>query len=119
MAVLYIHYVYTRGMSTTKSKQSISIRVDPEVLEWFRGNAPRGYQTLMHAVLKQHVQQQVKLSERIAGRAQELFRKFYAQCFWHMNPSLEITPSNTQIVVDGLRKYGGREGLQLAEELCQ
>ena len=35
-------------------KTPISIRVDPEVLDWFRAAGP-GYQTRMNAVLRRHV----------------------------------------------------------------
>ncbi len=106
-------------MSDRACKQLISIRVEPRILAWFRTKEPRGYQTLIHSVLTAYVDNQNKTAERKAGRAQELFRRFYAQCFWHYSPTLEITPMNIQLVTDGLRKYGGREGLILAEELCQ
>ena len=35
-------------------KQAISLRVDQDVLEWFRGRGPR-YQTRMNAVLRSYV----------------------------------------------------------------
>lgn len=38
-------------------KRSISIRVDPDVLGWFR-NQGRGYQTRINAVLKAYVEAQ-------------------------------------------------------------
>ena len=42
-----------------KKKKAISLRVDPEVLEWFKAAAKgRGYQTLMNAVLKAYVEAQ-------------------------------------------------------------
>ncbi|MDC0358827.1 BrnA antitoxin family protein [Oligoflexia bacterium] len=98
---------------------AISLRVDNGILAWFRSNRPRGYQTLMHAVLRGYVEEQKKRETRLAGRAQEIFFSYYTQCFWHYDKKLVITPSNMHIVVDGLRKYGGRKGLVLAEELCQ
>lgn len=40
----------------TEKKKAISLRVDAEVLEWFKSNSKRrGYQTLMNAVLKAYV----------------------------------------------------------------
>jgi uncharacterized protein (DUF4415 family) len=41
-----------RGRQT---KRAISLRVDLEILEWFKGGGP-GYQTRMLTVLRQHVQ---------------------------------------------------------------
>jgi uncharacterized protein (DUF4415 family) len=35
-------------------KEAISLRVDQDVLEWFRGRGPR-YQTRMNAVLRSYV----------------------------------------------------------------
>lgn len=42
-------------------KESITIRVEPEVLEWFRSKGPR-YQTRINAVLKAYVQARKKAS---------------------------------------------------------
>ena len=41
------------------SKQAISLRVDEDVLEWFRGLGPR-YQTRMNAVLRSYMTQSAK-----------------------------------------------------------
>jgi len=100
-------------------KELISIRLESEVLDWFRTRASSGYQTLINAALREYVDRAKALAERRAGRAQQLFKQFYARCFWHYDPNLEIAPDNMSLVVEGLRKYGGREGLCLAEELCQ
>ena len=35
-------------------KQLLSLRIDPDVVEWFRGQGP-GYQTRMNAVLRAYV----------------------------------------------------------------
>jgi len=106
-------------MGVNRKTELISLRMPTDVLTWFRSQTDRGYQTLIHEVLAKHVAERKGEADRRAGRAQEVFKKYYAQCFWHLNPNLEITPSNTEIVLDGLRKYGGREGLVLAESLCQ
>jgi len=53
------------------------------------------------------------------SRAQELFRLYHSQCFWHCSPNLLIDSGNIELVVDGLRKHGGRKGMLLAEELCR
>ncbi|MBX7144869.1 MAG: BrnA antitoxin family protein [Oligoflexia bacterium] len=106
-------------MNHKKAKQAISIRIDERVLEWFRQQQPKGYQTFINAVLEQYVARESQHKIRLAGRAQELFRRFYAQCFWHYKQDLEINPQNMHLVVDGLKKYAGREGVKLAEELCR
>jgi uncharacterized protein (DUF4415 family) len=47
-------------------KQAVSLRVDQDVLEWFRAQGPR-YQTRMNAVLRSYVSQAKRTrSERIA-----------------------------------------------------
>jgi uncharacterized protein (DUF4415 family) len=42
------------------SKQAISLRVDADVLEWFRAQGPR-YQSRMNAVLRSYMTQRRKL----------------------------------------------------------
>lgn len=106
-------------MAKRSTTSLISLRVNRSVLEWFRTTQPKGYQTLMNSVLSNYVDKQREMRLRNAGRAQEIFRQHYAQCFWHLDPNLEITPDNLQLVIDGLRKYGGRSGFLLADELCQ
>jgi len=44
-----------------KPKMPITIRVDPEILEWFRGKGAR-YQTRINAVLKAYVHAHKKAS---------------------------------------------------------
>jgi len=44
-----------------QAKKPITIRIDPEVLEWFRTMGPR-YQTRINAVLKAYVQAHRKAS---------------------------------------------------------
>ncbi|MFQ5652481.1 MAG: BrnA antitoxin family protein [bacterium] len=42
-----------------QKKKAISLRLDVDVLEWFKSNSKgRGYQTLMNAVLKAYVKAQ-------------------------------------------------------------
>jgi uncharacterized protein (DUF4415 family) len=48
-------------------KQAISLRVDPDVLEWFRGQGPR-YQSRMNAVLRTYMtQMRARSRKRTAG----------------------------------------------------
>jgi len=43
--------VVRRGTATPTPKTSIALRVDTDVLEWFKSKGP-GYQTRMNAVLR-------------------------------------------------------------------
>lgn len=43
--------IVRRGLKPVSGKASISLRVDADVLEWFRAQGP-GYQTKMNAVLR-------------------------------------------------------------------
>ncbi len=51
--------------------------------------------------------------------AQELFRAYYARCFWHLRPDLEITESTIPLLVSGLRKHGDRAGMLAAAQLLE
>ena len=43
--------IVRRGLKAVQAKASISLRVDADVLEWFKSKGP-GYQTKMNAVLR-------------------------------------------------------------------
>jgi len=43
--------IVRRGLKTATSKTSISLRVDADVLDWFKAQGP-GYQTRINAVLR-------------------------------------------------------------------
>jgi len=49
--------------------------------------------------------------------AQQLFREYYAQCFWHSPEDLEIDEDQIGFVSRGLRTHGGRSGLMEATKL--
>mgnify|MGYP006278749729 CR=1 FL=1 len=44
-----------QGFSAGRRGEAISIRLDQDVLEWFRGQGP-GYQTRMNAVLRSYME---------------------------------------------------------------
>jgi uncharacterized protein (DUF4415 family) len=44
-----------KGFPKTARKAAISLRVDPEVLEWFRTQGP-GYQTRINSVLRAYME---------------------------------------------------------------
>jgi uncharacterized protein (DUF4415 family) len=43
--------IVRRGLKSVSAKASISLRLDADVLEWFRAQGP-GYQTKINAVLR-------------------------------------------------------------------
>ena len=51
--------------------------------------------------------------------AKRAYKAFYAQCFWHLRPDLNITLNDIPEIVRGLRQHGGRQGFILAAKLCQ
>ena len=51
--------------------------------------------------------------------AREAYRKYHAQCFWHLRADLEPTLADVPMIAEGLRKNGGRRGFLLAGELCR
>ncbi|NDJ17358.1 BrnA antitoxin family protein [Myxacorys almedinensis] len=44
------------------TKKSISLRLDKDVLDWFKGQG-KGYQSLMNSVLRSYVEHQIKLNK--------------------------------------------------------
>lgn len=52
---------FTKGeLRLPKAKPLISLRIDPEVLAWFRAQGP-GYQTRMNAVLRKYMEAQAAI----------------------------------------------------------
>jgi hypothetical protein len=49
--------------------------------------------------------------------ARRLYREFYAACFWHLKPDLDVTQEMIPIIVRGLRSHGGRRGFLAAAQL--
>jgi hypothetical protein len=49
--------------------------------------------------------------------ANRLFREYHTRCFWHCPRDLVITESLIPLVVNGLRKHGGRKGFIVAAQL--
>jgi hypothetical protein len=98
-------------------KTPISIRLETDLLDWFKQVAPNGYQVMIQEVLRSYRHDQEHRAQTILGRAQQIFIQYHAKCFWHMRKDLKITLDNLSIIQNGLRKYGGLEGLQLASDL--
>lgn len=100
-------------------KTLISIRLDDDLLAWYRAHCPDGYQTKMQAVLQDYKRRCELRREWQLGRAQQVFVQYHARCFWHMRRDLKITPALIPVIRDGLRKFGGLDGMRLAAELSQ
>ncbi len=49
--------------------------------------------------------------------ANRLYREFHTRCFWHCPRDLVITEELLPLVIDGLRKHGGRRGFILSGRL--
>lgn len=99
------------------AKTLISIRINPELLQWFKTVAPAGYQRLMCTVLEDYRFRKMMDHQKTLGRAQQIYLQFYARCFWHLKKDLEITQDLIPVVQSGLRKFGGIEGMRLAATL--
>ncbi len=59
-----------RGGLYRPRKEAITIRLDADVLAWFRGHADgaRGYQSEINRVLRQHVSEKISARGLSAGR---------------------------------------------------
>jgi hypothetical protein len=98
-------------------KTPISIRLETDLLDWFKQVAPKGYQVMIQDVLRNYRREREQRTQNIIGRAQQIFSQYHAKCFWHLRKDLKVTIENLSIIQNGLRKYGGLEGLRLAAEL--
>lgn len=99
------------------TKTAISIRLEDDLLYWLKKEAPDGYQVLIQDVLRSYRKQREDRMHYILGRAQQVFLQFHTRCFWHLRKDLKITIENLSIIKNGLKKYGGLEGVHLAAEL--
>jgi uncharacterized protein (DUF4415 family) len=51
---MFARAIVKRGLDTPRAKQLLSLRVDSDVLEWFRAQG-RGYQSRMNAILRAYM----------------------------------------------------------------
>jgi len=58
---MFAHAVVRRGLKPVPRKEQLTIRVDSDVLEWYRRQGP-GYQTRINALLRAYMQQRVRRS---------------------------------------------------------
>src|SRR5436853_494234 len=52
---MFARAVVKRGLKESKPKTLLSLRIDSDVVEWFRGQG-RGYQSRMNALLRAYMQ---------------------------------------------------------------
>ncbi len=52
---LFAKSVVRRGLPTTRNKAQVTLRVDQDVLEWFKSQG-RGYQTQINALLRAYME---------------------------------------------------------------
>lgn len=57
--------------------------------------------------------------ERRLELARQVFKEYFAQCFWSWNENTEIGEETIPLIIEGLRHYGGHRGYRLAAELCR
>ena len=98
-------------------KTAISIRLDEDLLLFFKKTYPSGYQCEVSRILRDYMEHSIQKAHFGLGRAQEIFKSYYAQCFWHLRADLKITPELLPMVIAHLRIYGGKKGFLLAHEL--
>ena len=56
-----------RGKNKLPTKESVALRIDPDVLAAFRAEGP-GWQTRMNAVLRKSVESKASTKRRVAGK---------------------------------------------------
>lgn len=55
-----------RGLLYRPVKRQVTLRIDADVIEWFRGHVPggEGYQTAINRALREYVEQHASVTER-------------------------------------------------------
>ena len=110
---------HSRGNTTSFStKVPVYIKLDSIVLDWFKVGG-RGYQERINLLLKEYVEEVLSFQSLQLETAQQLFDKYYTQCFWHMKKHFEIKTEHFPLIIEGLKKYGGRDGYLESRKLCQ
>ena len=56
-------------------------------------------------------------SSRTIELARQFFKEYYARCFWHLKPDLEVNEGTLPIIIKGLCAHGGRSGMLAAARL--
>lgn len=56
-----------RGKFYRATKRQLTLRLDADILDWFKRNHPRGYQTAMNKVLVEYMLSQQREARKKAG----------------------------------------------------
>lgn len=107
----------TRHSQKKTKKVPVYMKLDEGVLNWFKAKGP-GYQERMNSLLKDYIHEYNQFEQSRLKYAQDLYEKYYARCFWHLRPNMTISEDKIPLVIEGLKKYGGREGYMEAQNLC-
>jgi uncharacterized protein (DUF4415 family) len=60
---MFARAVVRRGLKPVPRKEQLTIRIDSDVLEWYRRQGP-GYQTRINALLRAYMQERAKTAAR-------------------------------------------------------
>ncbi|MGA2071966.1 MAG: BrnA antitoxin family protein [Terriglobia bacterium] len=60
---MFARAVVRRGLKPVPRKEQLTIRVDSDVLEWYRRQGP-GYQTRINALLRAYMQERARTAQQ-------------------------------------------------------
>jgi hypothetical protein len=84
-----------------------------------QGVAPRGEMVMSESTDPTGTAPTPLTKEERLELANQLYREYHTRCFWHCPRELVITEDLISLVIDGLRKHGGRRGFMLSSKLRQ
>jgi hypothetical protein len=88
-------------------------RKEDDIRTYLAAIGRRGGQKSRRSLTPEQAREMVRIRE-----ARRAFTKFHTQCFWYMEPDIEITKAELPLIARGLRTYGGHEGYRLAARIC-
>lgn len=64
------------------------------------------------------VPQKMESSASRLALAEEALAAYRDRCFWFLAPDFAVSEATLPLIIEGLRRHGGRSGFQLASQLC-
>jgi hypothetical protein len=111
--------IATKSLKTEKSRKiPVYLKLEEDVVNWFK-NEGKGYQERINSLLKDYVSEVVMATTTKVSNAQNLFEKYYSQCFWHLRRDIVIKEEHIPLIIEGLKKHGGQQGYLESQILCQ